>query len=62
MTKKNRITVRITESQLRRLTDHLIEENKTKSMFFRDVLDEKLNRFVVNKGTNKKVQNNNTKI
>ena len=42
--KKRKVVVRITESQFKRLTGNLIEEEKSISQFIREAIKEKLKR------------------
>lgn len=39
MNKSKKITIRVTESQMKRLTDTIIEEQITKSQLVREMLD-----------------------
>lgn len=51
MNKNRKVTIRITESQMRRLSDTLIDEQKNQSQFLREMID-KYVRFCRN--TNKR--------
>ena len=42
--KKRKVVVRITESQFKRLTGNLIDEEKSISQFIREAIKEKLKR------------------
>ncbi len=39
MNKNRKVTIRITESQMRRLSDTLIDEQKNQSQFLREMID-----------------------
>jgi hypothetical protein len=39
MNKNRKVTIRITESQMRRLSDTLIDEKMNQSQFLRDMID-----------------------
>ena len=39
MNKNRKVTIRVTESQMRRLTDTLIDEQITKSQIIREMID-----------------------
>ena len=39
MNKSKKLTIRLTESQMKRLTDTLIEEQMTKSQIIREMID-----------------------
>ena len=52
--KRRKVIIRITESQFRSLSNAIIKEEKTKSEFIREILNEKLANFVVSKNKFKK--------
>ena len=62
VTKSHKIIVRITESQLRWLTDVLIQEQRTKSQILREALNqyliEKTNRNEITESRNKQFRKN----
>lgn len=50
MSKNDRITIRVTKQQLKRLDEYLTTNKTTKSTFFRKILDDKLNNLSGNRG------------
>ena len=44
MNKNKHLIIRITESQLKKLTEHLITEEQSKSEFLRTLIDERICR------------------
>ena len=42
--KKHKLIVRISEEQLNQLTKHIIEENKSKSNFLREIIERELKK------------------
>ncbi len=44
MKKVNKVTIRITEQQLRMIVDNTIDNKQTKSSYIRQILDEKLDQ------------------
>jgi hypothetical protein len=52
--KNRKVVIRITESQFKRLSKAIIDEETSKSDFMRKLLDEKLEKFVVSKHISKK--------
>jgi hypothetical protein len=54
MNKNKHLIIRITESQLKKLTEHLITEEQNKSEFLRTLIDERICRNESNTGKSSK--------